>query len=154
LVTGIAIAILVGILLIAAGILRVMFAGKAKAWGGGAVGVVVGVVAIVCGIIMVVNPAWTLGFLALLLAVYLIVHGIFEVITALAMSRVKGWGWMLVGGLLAIALGVMIWRQWPVSGAWAIGVLVGVNTLFNGWSLIALGSAGRTLVDRADASSV
>jgi uncharacterized membrane protein HdeD (DUF308 family) len=149
LVTGMAVAILVGMLLIAAGILRVLFAMKARAWGGGAAGVVVGVLAIVCGVIMMVNPGWTLGFLTLLLAGYLVIHGVFEIVTALALSRVKGWGWMLFGGLLAVVLGVMIWRQWPVSGAWAIGVLVGVNTLFNGWSLIALGAAARSVSGRA-----
>ncbi|MBN1461740.1 MAG: DUF308 domain-containing protein [Armatimonadetes bacterium] len=153
-VTGVAIAIMVGALLIAAGVLRLIFALRAASWGAGAAGTIVGVIALVCGIVMVVSPAATLSFLTLLLAGYLILHGIFEVITAMALSRVKGWGWLLVGGLLSMVLGVLIWRQWPVSGAWAIGLLVGIGVLFNGISLIALGSAGRAITGRAAPSSV
>jgi uncharacterized protein YjbJ (UPF0337 family) len=37
----------------------------------------------------------------------------------------------------------MIWRQWPVSGAWAIGILVGIHILMTGWSMIILGTGAR-----------
>ena len=44
----------------------------------------------------------------------------------------SGWGWMLTGGVVSIGLGVMIWSQFPLSGAWAIGILVGIKLLFIG----------------------
>ena len=34
---------------------------------------------------------------------------------------------IFVGGIIAVLLGFFIWRQWPFSGAWAIGVLVGIR---------------------------
>jgi uncharacterized membrane protein HdeD (DUF308 family) len=35
----------------------------------------------------------------------------------------------------------MIWRGWPLSGVWAIGILVGIRIMFAGWSMLFLGSA-------------
>ena len=40
-------------------------------------------------------------------------------------------------------LGWMIWNQWPLSGAWAIGVLVGIKLLVVGWAIVCLGMAAR-----------
>jgi uncharacterized membrane protein HdeD (DUF308 family) len=54
-----------------------------------------------------------------------------------------GWVWTLVSGIVSLLLGMLIWSQWPLSGVWAVGLLVGINILFSGWSLIALGAAAR-----------
>ena len=56
----------------------------------------------------------------------------------------------MVGGVASAAFGFMIWRQWPVSGAWAIGILVGLRLVLAGWSLIALGAVGSAIADEAD----
>ena len=45
---------------------------------------------------------------------------------------------MLLNGVISLALGIMIWRQWPESSLWVIGIFVGIDMLFNGWSLIML----------------
>lgn len=50
---------------------------------------------------------------------------------------------MLANGVITLLLGWMLWRQWPLSGAWAIGVLFGVQLLMTGGSLLAIGSALR-----------
>ncbi len=57
---------------------------------------------------------------------------------------------MLVGGIATLALAFMIGSDWPFSGAWAIGVLVGVRLLFAGWSMIALGSVGEAIADEVN----
>ena len=40
----------------------------------------------------------------------------------------------------ALLLGLIIWRQWPVSSTWAVGVLVGIDLLFTGIARIVLAS--------------
>lgn len=84
-----------------------------------------------------------LQFLTLLLAFYLVLEGVTEVLLAFQMRPVAGWGWTLASGVAALVLGAMIWNQWPVSGAWAVGLLVGINLLFTGSSLLGLGMAAR-----------
>jgi uncharacterized membrane protein HdeD (DUF308 family) len=44
------------------------------------------------------------------------------------------------GGIVALLLGILLWRQWPFSGIWAVGTLVGVHLLFDGSSLLGSGA--------------
>ena len=67
------------------------------------------------------------------------------------MRPLKGWVWMLVSGIVAIALGFLIAREWPLTGTWAVGVLVGSRLIFAGWSMIALGAVGRDIADEVAA---
>ncbi len=39
----------------------------------------------------------------------------------------------------------MIWRQWPLSGLWVIGLFVGIQMILNGWSLVMLSLAVKNL---------
>jgi uncharacterized membrane protein HdeD (DUF308 family) len=50
---------------------------------------------------------------------------------------------MLANGVITLLLGLMLWKQWPLSGAWAVGVLFGVQLISTGVALLALGSAAR-----------
>jgi uncharacterized membrane protein HdeD (DUF308 family) len=52
-----------------------------------------------------------------------------------------GSGWILFGGVVSVLLGIMIWGQFPLSGAWAVGVLTRVRLLMSGMELTAIGSA-------------
>ncbi len=45
---------------------------------------------------------------------------------------------MLFSGILGFLLGFIIWRGWPVSGVWAVGILIGVDLLVTGCSMVAL----------------
>jgi uncharacterized membrane protein HdeD (DUF308 family) len=45
----------------------------------------------------------------------------------------------------------MIWGQWPSSSLWVIGLLVGINLLFTGWSLTMLAIASRAREGQAAA---
>ena len=143
LVTGIAVAITVGAFVVATGVLEVVLSLKARSWGKGFLGVILGILSVVSGVLMIAHPLMGLGFLTLLVASYFFVHGVFEVIEAVQLRPTPGWGWSLVSGILTVLLGVMIWRQWHVSGAWAIGILVGIHVLMSGWASIMLGVAAR-----------
>ena len=143
LMAGKSVAILVGILLIAAGIARLVWAFQAGSFGRGVFKFLLGGLTLLAGIMVLANPLFGLGMLTIMLAAYFIVDGIFEIIGAFQVKPAQGWGWLLFGGIVSLALGIMIWRQFPVSGVWAVGILVGVKLLFAGLSMIFLGSAVR-----------
>lgn len=140
---GTSIVIMIGILLVAAGIARLVWAVQADSFGQGLLKLAIGGITLAAGVLMLVRPLLALGSLTIFLAAYFVVDGIFESIAALQVKPAEGWGWLLFGGMLSLLLGIMMWRQFPVSGTWAIGVLVGVKLLFAGMEMVSLGSRVR-----------
>ena len=149
LLTGIAVAISVGSFVLLGGILQLILGVKAESWGSRIFGIILGLVAVVCGLLLIAHPLLSLGFLTLLLAVYFVFDGILQVLQALDIKPDRGWGVTLFAGALSVLLGILIWRQWPLSGTWAVGVLVGVKILLSGWSMIVCGSVGRRIAQAA-----
>lgn len=131
---------LVGGGLVAAGILELGHAfqtrrGDTLAW------VVTGVLALAAGVLMIVRPVRGLQFLTLVLAIYFFVEGAARIVLAFRLRPLQGWVWSLFSGLLDVLLGALILWEWPFSGIWAVGVLVGINILFNGSRLVAFALA-------------
>jgi uncharacterized membrane protein HdeD (DUF308 family) len=150
LMAGIAIALSVGVLLIMGGIMRTLFAFKCKSWGKGILVFLLGLLTLVVGFYMVSRPGAALATLTLFLAAYFVVDGIIEIIEAFDLKPINGWGWMLFGGIVSLLLGVMLWRQWPISGAWAIGTLFGIKLIFAGFAMTGIGVAGRSIAGAAE----
>jgi len=145
LITGAAVAMFVGFLLLASGVARIVHALKSRQWGTGFWGTAIGLLGVVAGLLMIFRPLVGLVTMTLLLAFYFLVDGICEIIAAFKIKPDQGWGWVLFNGIIAVLLGFMIWRQWPVSGQWAIGLLVGIHILMTGWSMIILGTGARRI---------
>jgi uncharacterized membrane protein HdeD (DUF308 family) len=89
------------------------------------------------------QPLEGLASITLFLSAYFIVTGIFELVGAIQIRPAAGWSWMLFNAIVTLLLGLMIWRQFPLSGAWAVGVLFGAKLIFSGTSLIIIGRAVR-----------
>jgi len=140
LVAGLSLAMLVGIMLIIGGIGQLVFAVKT---GKGIFSIILGILTVVIGGYMVGNSAVALSALTIFLAIYLLISGISEVFMSFQIRPAKGWGWALFSGILAVLLGAIIWNQFPLSGAWAIGILIGIRLFFSGWALLMLGLAAR-----------
>ena len=140
LIAGLSIAMVVGVLFIIGGIGQLAFAFKT---GSRIFDIILGVLTVVVGIYMVMNPAAALASLTIFLAAYLIVSGIFEALMAFQIKPANGWGWALFNGIISLLLGAMIWNQFPLSGVWAVGILLGVKLFFSGWMLLMFGLAAR-----------
>jgi uncharacterized membrane protein HdeD (DUF308 family) len=149
LVAGLSVAIAVGVLLIVSGVSRLFLAFKMGSFGVGLLMFLLGALSIFVGGYMVARPGMALATLTIVLAAYFFVDGIFEIIWAFRLRPIKGWGWQLFSGIVALALGVMIWRQFPVSGMWAVGTLAGIHMIFGGSSVTSLCSAARSAAKEA-----
>jgi uncharacterized membrane protein HdeD (DUF308 family) len=145
---GLAAQTLVGLLFIAAGVAWITFAFHAHDWGSGIWESLVGMFAIVSGVIMVSHPLVGLAALTLVVASYFIATGILKIVFAFRIRMLKGWVWVLVNGIVSVLLGVLISYQWPWSGLYAIGTLLGIDLVFGGFSLIQMGSAAQRVLSR------
>ena len=81
-----------------------------------------------------------------------LVDGVFEIIWAFRLRPIKGWGWQLFSGIATLVLGVMIWRQFPESSLWAVGLLAGIHMIFAGSSITSVCSATRGAAKDAQAA--
>ncbi len=99
----------------------------------------VSLLGLLAGAVLLLRPLQGVLTLTLILCFYFIAQGILQILTSLRVRPLSGWGWMCFSGVVALLLGLMIWRQFPSSAAWSIGLLVGVNLVFTGWSSVALG---------------
>jgi uncharacterized membrane protein HdeD (DUF308 family) len=143
LLTGMSISMLVGIIMLMAGMTRMIWAFKAPSIGKGILCFLLGGLTFVAGGLMLARPLFAVMSLTILLVAYFMVDGLSEILSAFEARPARGWGWMLLGGVVSLLLGLMIWRQFPLSGAWAIGVLVGVHLILAGWAMIGLGAVAR-----------
>jgi uncharacterized membrane protein HdeD (DUF308 family) len=136
-VSGVTVVIMVAIVLIVAGVARVI----AGLQGDGFWSLLFGVIYVVGGAVMLGRPYLGLASLTMVLIIYFLANGIGEIIAAFQVKPAQGWGFVLFSGIVSVILAFMIWNQWPLSGAWAIGVLVGIQLIFAGLTMITVGSA-------------
>jgi uncharacterized membrane protein HdeD (DUF308 family) len=137
LIVGLATVVLFGVLLLVGGVAQVISSFWAGRWSGFLVHLLIGVFYVVVGMLIVDAPAEALATLTLLIAAFLIVGGIFRIAGALSL-RFNNWGWVLLNGIVTLLLGILIYRQWPASAEFAIGLFIGIEMIFNGWTWVAL----------------
>ena len=97
------------------------------------------ILAILAGIVLLAWPLTGILSLTLVLIVFFVIEGIASIMYALEHRSGTGrWGWMLASGVIDLILAAIIVAGLPESAAWAIGIIVGVNMLLGGVSLIAI----------------
>ena len=143
---GVAVAALVGWLLLFSGVLHLVYAFR-----GGKVSAVLWeiLLAVVYGLVgfyILANPGVGLASLTLVIALFLFIEAILEFSLSYQFRGESGTGWFLFDGIVTLILALMIWASWPSSSAWAIGTLVGVSMLFSGISRVMLTSTVRRMI--------
>jgi uncharacterized membrane protein HdeD (DUF308 family) len=103
------------------------------------------VLAIAAGIILLARPMQGVLTLTIVIGAYFLAEGVATIMYALDHRRElsERWSWMLFAGILDILISALIISGLPGSAEWAIGLLVGINLLFGGASLIGMALAAR-----------
>jgi uncharacterized membrane protein HdeD (DUF308 family) len=146
--TTVASVIFFGWLLIIAGVLETIEGFWQRAWSGFFLDLLTGLLSLVAGAFIVGNPLAAAETLTLLIAMMLVFIGVMRIALALS-THFQHWVWMLLNGIISVVLGVMILRQLPDSGLWVIGMFIGIDMLFYGWSLVMLALGVRSLPSSA-----
>jgi uncharacterized membrane protein HdeD (DUF308 family) len=134
---------LFGFMLLAGGIAEIVSSFSAGRWSGTLVHLLIGVLYVVAGLMIIEQPAERAIQITLIIAFFLIVSGMIRIVSALS-ERFAGWGWVLLNGGVTLLLGLLIFKQWPLSGLWVIGLFVGIDLIFNGWAWIMLSLGSRS----------
>lgn len=143
-VASVAVDVFVGWLLVIVGLARIVSLGTVTDAPGYRVSLLLGLLTTALGALLAIWPAQGVVTLTMALVAYLIAHGVGSILLSLSLgSEVKGWGWILFGGLIDFVLAAIILSGWPRSTAWVLGLLVGLNLLLTGLRLIAAALGAR-----------
>src|ERR1700749_1597311 len=101
--------------------------------------------AVLAGLVLLAQPAQGTLTLTIVVGAYFLAEGVATIMYALEHRRELSdrWSWMLIAGLMDILIAAIIISGLPGSAMWALGLLVGINLLFGGATLIGVGFAGR-----------
>jgi uncharacterized membrane protein HdeD (DUF308 family) len=145
-IATLAVEIFVGWLFFVGGIFRAISVWRSPRALGFAWSLLAAVLSVVLGLILIFHPFAGVLTLTMVLVAFFIIEGIASIVAAVEhRQHLRSWGWVLFSGIIDLLLAYLIWQGWPSSAAWAIGLLVGINMLFLGLSLVMTALAARLM---------
>ena len=101
--------------------------------------------AVLAGLVLLARPVQGVLTLTIVVGAYFLAEGVATIMYALEHRReLSGrWSWLLVAGLMDILISFIIIAGLPGSAEWALGLLVGINLLFGGATLIGMALSAR-----------
>jgi len=149
-VATVAVGIFVGWLFFIGGIFRALSVWQSRGMPGFAWSMLTALLAIVLGLILIFRPLAGVLTLTMVLIAFFILEGVTAIVLAVHhREHLRSWGWVLFSGSVDLLLAFLIWDGWPSSADWAIGLLVGINMLFFGLSLVMTALAARLMGSQA-----
>ena len=143
---AVATTLLLGWLLVFAGIVEFVYAYQQRAHDGYTWKLISAFAILALGVFMLVFPVASIASLALLVGAFLLASGASSVLLALKLRPKDGWGWVLFDGVLSIVVAILIASGWPQNSIEFVGILVGFCLISGGLWRIILGRALRSAV--------
>jgi uncharacterized membrane protein HdeD (DUF308 family) len=146
LVASVAITIFLGWMFMISGIAGLILTFWARQMPGFWWSILSALIALGAGVLLISNPGQGVVSLTLVLGVFFVMEGVASIMYALQHRGELGgrWAWMVAAGILDLIISGMIITGLPSSAEWAIGLLVGINLLFGGSTLIGMATAARS----------
>jgi uncharacterized membrane protein HdeD (DUF308 family) len=143
LASSIGLVLLLGWLILFSAIWHLIYAFQAGSVGGVLWQIVLALLYGFVGIYMLFHPLLGVLSLTLVLGIFLLIEGIFEIILYFNIRKTRNAGWVLLDGIITLILGGLIWFHWPSTSVWVVGTLVGISLIFSGISRLMLSLAVR-----------
>ncbi|MGI9188046.1 MAG: HdeD family acid-resistance protein [Gaiellales bacterium] len=145
---SVTITLLVGILLLIGAVSYVAEAISRGTTGHRIWSFIVAIIYVIAGVWLIINPAEGTVTLTWVLAIFFLLIGLFRILAGIqARGTVPNAGWTIVNGVLAVIIAVLVIANLPSSAAWAIGLLVGIQLLFDGIMMITAGMAAKKIAE-------
>ena len=134
--TGIAVSVVVSWLIVVAGLAYVASAFAGRNAGAFIWRLLIGLVYVLGGGYLGLHPNLALESFTVVMAVIFVMKGVLELITFFQFRAYSGSGWVLFDSIVTMLLAFLIMYPWPSSSNWAIGVILGVNLIFSGVTVL------------------
>ena len=136
---------LLGAFLIFGGALQFAHALKSSGWKSVGIQIILAILYIAAGIYTWAFPIPALEVITLWLAAIFFMTGFLRLISAFQHRHFREWFWLVLSSAISILMGVLIMIGYPESSLWLPGLLIAIELLLQGWSLLFLGLAARSL---------
>jgi uncharacterized membrane protein HdeD (DUF308 family) len=101
------------------------------------------VLTFVVGLWLILEPHNGTLTLTLVLGIYFLLMGITRIVVAFLGRGTPNAGWVGLSGICGLIIGILVLAKFPSSADWAIGLLVGIDLIFAGWTLISVAAVGK-----------
>jgi len=105
-----------------------------------------GLIRVGVGYLLIRHPNAGAEGVTMVLAVLFIVGGLFRTAGA-SVIKFPWWGWTVLAGLVSVGLGVYLLATYPLASTFFIGIVIGVDLIFDGGALTAFAGAIHSLPD-------
>ena len=134
-----------GIFLFAGGVLQGIHAFKSTGWKSVTIQLIFAVLYIAAALYVWAFPIPALEAITLWLAAIFFVTGVLRLISAFQHRQFNEWIWLALSAAISILMAVLIMNNFPAASLWLPGLLIAIELLLQGWSLLFLGFAARSL---------
>jgi uncharacterized membrane protein HdeD (DUF308 family) len=136
--------LVLGWILAISGVLWLVNAFRAITWHGFFLFLLNAIIRVVTGYFLLRHPDAGAAGVTMLLASLFIVAGLFRAVGA-RVIRFPRWGWTVFSGIVSVVLGVLLFASWPSASTYFIGMVIGIDLIFDGASLIGFATAIHSL---------
>jgi len=148
-VAAVGTAIFIGWVLLIAGAFLVAAAFSAHSVGTVVLRLLWAALTVVAGVWLIVEPHNGTLTLTLVLGIYFLFMGLTRVTVAFLARGQQNAGLVGLSGVCSLLIGILVLAKFPSSADWAIGLLVGIDLIFAGWTLTSVALVGKDLSRRA-----
>ncbi len=138
-------AIFIGWILLFAGAFLVAGAFMAHSIGSLVLRLIWAALTVIVGLYLIVEPHNGTLTLTLVLGIYFLIMGLTRVTAAFLARGQQGAGLVGLSGICGLLIGILVLAKFPSSADWAIGLLVGIDLIFAGWTLVSVSLVGKDL---------
>lgn len=144
-VASVGTAIFIGWILLIAGAFLVAAAFTAHSIGTVVLRLAWALLTVIVGLWLIVEPHNGTLTLTIVLGIYFLFMGLTRIAVAFAARGQEGAGLVGLSGVAGLLIGILVLAKLPSSADWAIGLLVGIDLIFAGWTLVSVALVGRDL---------
>lgn len=144
-VASVGTAIFIGWILVIAGAFLVAGAFAAQTVGSVVLRLLWALLTVIVGLWLIIEPHNGTLTLTLVLGIYFLFMGITRIGVAFAARGRQGAGLVGLSGFAGLLIGILVLVEFPSSADWAIGLLVGIDLIFAGWTLVSVALVGKEL---------
>lgn len=144
-VASVGTAIFIGWILVIAGAFLVAGAFAAQTVGSVVLRLLWALLTVIVGLWLIIEPHNGTLTLTLVLGIYFLFMGVTRIAVAFAARGQQGAGLVGLSGFAGLLIGILVLVEFPSSADWAIGLLVGIDLIFAGWTLVSVALVGKDL---------